>query len=277
MTRWTGRLLAAALVAGGIFGGVLYGQSHPAPAAAAAGSDPVTQVSSSSAVAYTPGVGMMGATSGFGGMMGGRQPGGTATGGGSFTTSPGAQQAMQGMMQAMGVDPGKMMGAAMASYAPQRVSPDQAAALGNAVPAGATLDQATNQITFTTNSVHFTVLASPDGAPDMTFRIAGLTDPTLVVPKGAQVSVELIQADSGESHGWLLTAAQAPFPYMAMMGAPAAFPGSFAMPLGEPVSAGMAAETITFTAGAPGQYTYLCPVPGHAQKGMHGAFIVTGA
>lgn len=277
MTRWTGRLLAAALVAGGILGGVLYGQSHPAPAAAAAGSEAVPPASGPVRVVYTPGAGMMGGGSGFGGMMGGQQPGGTTAGGGSFMTSPGAQQAMQGMMQAMGVDPGQMMGAAMANVAAERMTPAQAAALGNAAPPGATVDSAKNQITFTTQNVRFTVLASPDGTPDMTFRIAGLTDPTLLVPRGARVSVQLIQTDSGESHGWLLTAAQPPFPYMAMMDARAAFPGSFAMPLGEPTSAGMAAETITFTAGAAGRYTYLCPVPGHAQRGMHGAFIVTGA
>ena len=273
MARWTGRLLAAALVAGGIFGGVLYGQSHPAPAAAAAGIAPAARAGGTHGVAYTPGTGMMGGGSGYGGMMGGQQAGSA----GSPMTSPGAQQAMQGMMQAMGVDPGKMMGAALAGYASQRVSPTQAAALGNAAPPGATVDSAKNQITFTTQNVRFTVLASPDGTPDMTFRIAGLADPTLLVPQGAQVSVQLIQTDSGESHGWLLTSAQPPFPYMAMMDAHTAFPGSFAMPLGEPTSAGMAAETITFTAGAAGNYNYLCPVMGHAQRGMHGAFIVTGA
>jgi nitrite reductase (NO-forming) len=33
--------------------------------------------------------------------------------------------------------------------------------------------------------------------------------------------------------------------------------------------------TLTFTAGTPGTYRYLCPVPGHAQKGMTGTFIVS--
>ena len=31
---------------------------------------------------------------------------------------------------------------------------------------------------------------------------------------------------------------------------------------------------ITFTAGAPGNYYYICTVPGHAQLGMKGNFIV---
>jgi nitrite reductase (NO-forming) len=38
----------------------------------------------------------------------------------------------------------------------------------------------------------------------------------------------------------------------------------------------MHAGTLSFTAGAPGAYRYLCPVPGHAQEGMAGAFIVSG-
>ncbi len=36
----------------------------------------------------------------------------------------------------------------------------------------------------------------------------------------------------------------------------------------------MHTATLTFTAITPGIYQYLCPVPGHAQEGMAGAFIV---
>jgi uncharacterized cupredoxin-like copper-binding protein len=35
--------------------------------------------------------------------------------------------------------------------------------------------------------------------------------------------------------------------------------------------------TLTFTATTAGTYRYLCPVPGHAQKGMTGQFIVTAS
>ena len=34
------------------------------------------------------------------------------------------------------------------------------------------------------------------------------------------------------------------------------------------------AKEVTFTAGAPGSYAYICTVPGHAALGMHGNFIV---
>lgn len=55
---------------------------------------------------------------------------------------------------------------------------------------------------------------------------------------------------------------------------PARFPGSALWFLGNPAAAGMHAGTLTFTAGSPGTYRYLCPVPGHAQKGMTGTFTV---
>jgi hypothetical protein len=45
---------------------------------------------------------------------------------------------------------------------------------------------------------------------------------------------------------------------------------------GNPTSAGMHVATITFTAATPGTYQYLCAVPGHAQRGMLGNFVVTG-
>ncbi|MGI8554321.1 MAG: hypothetical protein ACR2PL_26580, partial [Dehalococcoidia bacterium] len=168
---------------------------------------------------------------------------------------------MQGGMMG-GQDMGKMMGAAMANAPGPRVSPSEAEALGKTVPAGATLDPGNNRITFQTKDVHLAVLAGPEGGPDMTFRIAGLADPTIVVPQGATVTVQFVNADSDTSHGWLLSAAQPPFTSMAMMDARRAFSSSFATPLGNPTSAGMHTETISFTAAAAGRYSYLCPVVG---------------
>ncbi len=54
-----------------------------------------------------------------------------------------------------------------------------------------------------------------------------------------------------------------------------AFPGSALWFLGNPTAAGMHAGTLTFTTSTPGAYHYLCPVPGHAQKGMFGTFTVS--
>ena len=61
-----------------------------------------------------------------------------------------------------------------------------------------------------------------------------------------------------------------------MLTARPAFAGSALWFLGNPTSAGMHAGTLSFTASTPGTYRYLCPVPGHAQDGMTGTFIVTG-
>lgn len=110
----------------------------------------------------------------------------------------------------------------------------------------------------------------------MTFRIAGLANPTIIVPRGATVTVQFVNADSDTSHGWLLTGGEPQLGMMAMMDA-AAFRGAGARPLGDPTAAGLPTETISFSAEATGRYTYLCPVPGHAGQGMHGTLEVTGS
>jgi rusticyanin len=172
-----------------------------------------------------------------------------------------------------GTDPGTVMGRLWADAPGPRVSAAQAAALGGQVPAGARIDRAADTITFTATTVRLTVLASPSGGPGETFRIAGLTNPAIVVPAGSQVSIEVINADPDTAHGLVITASQ-DTTWMPMMTARPAFTGSALWFLGNPTSAGMHAGTLTFTAAAPGTYQYLCPVPGHARDGMAGAFAV---
>lgn len=45
-------------------------------------------------------------------------------------------------------------------------------------------------------------------------------------------------------------------------------------PLGPASSSGAHAESISFAATSTGRFTYLCPVPGHAQQGMFGTWLV---
>lgn len=186
-------------------------------------------------------------------------------------------QALPGFMMGTSGDPGKVMGSLFANAPGPRVSAAQAAQAGSQVPAGATLDRAANRITFTGTSVQLTVVASPAGGPDETFRIAGLTNPAITVPAGAQVSIEVINADPDTAHGLVITAGGNTSSWMPMMTALPAFPGSAVWFLGNPTPAGMHAATLTFTASTVGSYRYLCPVPGHAQKGMTGTFTVSSS
>jgi rusticyanin len=223
---------------------------------------------------YLSGTGgsMMGGASGYGWMMG--QAGYQWMFGG--TSAPGWMRsaALPASMMGTGTDPGKIMGLLWASAPGPRVSAAQAAALGSQVPAGASIDRGAGTITFTTTTVRLTILASPAGGPDETFRAAGLTNPHIVVPAGAQVSIQIINADPDTAHGLVITASQATTPWMPMMTARPAFTGSALWFLGNPSAAGMHAGTLIFTATTPGTYRYLCPVPGHAQQGMTGAFTV---
>jgi rusticyanin len=195
---------------------------------------------------------MMGGTSAPGWMRGGRLP-----------TS----------MMDTTTDPGKIMGRLWASAPGPRVSSSQAAQLGGQVPAGASVNRARHTITFTGASIHLAVVASPPGGPDETFRIAGLVNPALIVPAGSRISMQIINADPDTAHGLVITASN-PQSWMPMMTATPAFTGSALWFLGNPTPAGMHAGTISFTAATPGNYHYICPVPGHAQKGMTGTFTV---
>jgi len=178
-------------------------------------------------------------------------------------------------MMGTGADPGQVMGRLWANAPGPRVSPGQAAALGSQPPAGARIDRAARTITFTTSSVHLTAVASPAGGPDETFRIAGMVNPTVVVPAGAKISIQIINADPDTAHGLVITASRGRSSWMPMMTSRPAFTGSALWFLGNPTTAGMHTGTLTFTAATPGIYRYLCPVPGHAQKGMTGMFTVS--
>jgi rusticyanin len=171
-------------------------------------------------------------------------------------------------------DPGKVMGTLFAGAPGPRVSAAQATALGGQAPAGAQVSRTANTVTFTTATVRLAIIASPSGGPDDTFRVAGLVNPTIIVPAGARVTIQLVNADSDTAHGLVVTAGAADASWMPMMTARPAFTGSALWFLGNPTSAGMHEGTLAFTAATPGTYHYLCPVPGHAQKGMAGTLTV---
>ena len=257
----------AVLGAGGLGAGLALslGGAAPGPSGAPSGS----AYSYYESVIGRYGMGMMGGSygwmagpSGYSWMLGGAGAPGWMTGG-----------SLPGFMMGSGTDPGSVMGQLFADAPGPRVPASEATALGDEVPAGASLDRAANRITFTTESVSFVVLASPS-MPAENFRIAGMTNPTISVPSRAHVSIELINADTDMAHGLVVTAAGAASSWMPMMSAPPAFDGAAVWFLGEATPAGMHEASLDFTASTPGTYQYLCPVPGHAQEGMVGTFLV---
>ncbi len=247
-----GSSVAGSSVAGSQAGGYAYYQSvigrYAAGSMMAASSD-----------------GWMAGRSGYAWMMGGAGAPGWMRGG-----------SLPGVMMGGSTDPGKVMGRLFADAPGPRVASSEATRLGNAVPAGASVDRAANRLSVSTPSVQLAVVASPS-MPNENFRIAGMVDPTVVVPAGAQVSIELVNADGDMAHGLVITRSGAGSSWMPMMSAAPAFAGAALWFLGESTVAGMHTGTLHFTASTPGTYHYLCPVPGHAQEGMVGTFTVSGA
>lgn len=204
---------------------------------------------------------------GRGGMMGNWT--GTGTGPGSGTGMMGGSGAFNGNGM------GAMMGRVLANASGSRVSTAEAAAAANTTPSGASVDAAHNRLTFTGDTVTLTLVAGADEKNSYTFEAAGLTNPQLIVPAGARVTLRLVNADSDMAHGVLVTATDAASTsWMPMMTSAAAFSGSAIWALGEADSSGAPTATTSFTATTSGTYTYLCPVPSHAQQGMSGAFTV---
>lgn len=181
---------------------------------------------------------------------------------------------LPGFMMDGGTDPGAVMGRLFADAPGPTISPTAATRLGDAVPPGATADRGARRLTFTSSPVRLVVVASPS-MPSENFRVAGMTDPTVVVPAGARVSIELVNADGDMAHGLVVTAPGASSSRMPMMTAAPAFDGAALWFLGESTSAGMHTGTVRFTAGTAGTYEYLCPVPGHAREGMAGTLVVS--
>lgn len=204
---------------------------------------------------------MMG-QSGYQWMVGSAQPPGWMTGG-----------AVPGFMMGTGSDPGEAMGRFWGNAPGPRVTAAAAQQLAAAVPVGATVDAASNRVSFSGRSVHIEVLVSPRTAND-TFEIAGLIDPAIAVPAGASVTLDLINTDTSSAHGIVVGTGAPSASAMPMMSDPPVFAGSSVWFLGDATDAGMHRGSTTFVASSAGTYSYFCPVPGHAEHGMTGVFVV---
>lgn len=131
-----------------------------------------------------------------------------------------------------------------------------------------------NTLHYATTHVTVVALAAPPGRPGMYWQVDGRVNPTIVVPAHSTVTVDFADGDPGHHHGFELTTANPPYPKMAMAAGQVAAPGALIMPVPPPQGSSWYGKTVTFTAPAPGTYHYICPVPGHAQRGMWGTFTV---
>ena len=167
---------------------------------------------------------------------------------------------------------GGMMGGALGSvWTPSKVS-----ALVKQSEKGVTLNKTTNTITYHSRHVLLVPLAAPAAlhVSGMQWEIDGLINPTVVIPKGAHVTVDLVNADQGYMHGFEITTAEPPFIRMAMGQGSIAFARAFVMPIPPETTQGQYHRSTQFAASKAGTYYYICPVPGHAAAGMAGRFIV---
>lgn len=134
--------------------------------------------------------------------------------------------------------------------------------------AAAVADKAKNQITLGNDAVVL-VEAGPAGNM-LSFDILGLTNPEIVVHRGATVTFVVINVDDDEFHNFVLTD-HAP-PYAKMTGVHLTV-GTTGL---EPHKNGpYHGETLVVKADAPAHDFYLCTVPGHAAAGMFGKITVT--
>ena len=196
--------------------------------------------------------GMMGGSHPYYGMMGGYYP----QSGSSAKGAPPYYGMMGGYFQGTG---------APSQAGSGNVSQSAAARDATEVPTGATLDRGTNRITFHGQSVRFTAVAAPSGGPELSFEIAGLVDPEIVVPRGAKVTAQVINDDTAAPHDFVVSSA---------LGGSLAFNGAASAMLGAAGSSDMPSSTVTFTASKAGSFIYECTVPGHAVNGMQGRFVV---
>ncbi len=141
----------------------------------------------------------------------------------------------------------------------------------------------------------------PSYASDNVFVIYGLINPTLVVPRGSDVRLVIVNLDEDAYHNFVLTSLAPPYSYMPMQGmmwtnSTSWYPGMmmgggmmgggsrsiFAVmtPMLSPADYGQGSASFyasTFALSVPGgSYWYICTYPGHAQMGMYGRIIVSG-
>jgi rusticyanin len=139
-----------------------------------------------------------------------------------------------------------------------------------------TIDNKNNSIIFNDQNIIIPVVASPTDNSMYSFGIGNLINPTIVVRKNSNINLKLVNNDDDMYHGIIITNTPPPYPYTVMMNVSLAFQYSAIRPLPyeDKQNKLLATGSTEFNANEPGTYYYICQVPGHAQQGMYGKFIV---
>lgn len=138
----------------------------------------------------------------------------------------------------------------------------------NSVTPSQPASAANGTLTYGGDSIRILVLMGPmsKGLSMYSFVIDNFTNPTLVLPRGAEVTMLVVNVDTDGYHGLTLTTVPPTYPYNLMPTMMDSFASSSVLPPSS--SSGFASQQISFTVDG-GMY-YVCPVPGHAQSGMYG-------
>lgn len=138
-------------------------------------------------------------------------------------------------------------------------------------------------VRFSGSDITIDMVAVQPDHPDGSFEVHGVTNPTLVIPAGATVHLNLVNMDYGSDmeHGVVVSPAAPPYGDYAMM---QTGPGlaRIAPPIpwrsADDLAQSSFAEAGTaFNAHQVGVYWYICQTPGHAAKGMYGKLVVQGS
>ncbi len=142
---------------------------------------------------------------------------------------------------------------------------------------GVRIDKAANTIEFYGSKVQIPIMASPENGSMYSFGVYGLVNPTIIIRKDAQVTVQFINMDDDMYHGVVITAGSPPYFYMGtMMLDRPAFVNSYIPPLPQEKNGEYSGASMMFVTSASGTFYYICQVMGHASKGMYGKFVVKG-
>ena len=137
----------------------------------------------------------------------------------------------------------------------------------DSIAASQPVSEANGTLTYGGGQVKILVLMGPmiEGQSMYSFVVDNITNPTLVFPRGTEVTMVVVNVDTDAYHGLTLTTLPPPYGYNAMPAMMSTLASTRVMP---PYSSGFAAQQISFA--VDGDMYYMCPVPGHAQSGMYG-------